>query len=156
MLGEFAPHLKFPHQKMKRKPNTIRDLAKSMDADLGLPVEINREWKLPANWNLGPRTADDLITLHERLCRMIPDDFEFVLSFEDGEVYVVLEYQDGPMAGSCGPLPVRTDRHFIVNLSQVDWDALRGNAIDVMQSIESPVSGPVPDWFKEHIANGGR
>jgi hypothetical protein len=141
---------------MKRKPDTIRDLARAVAVELGVPIEIDRQWKLPSNWNLRKRTTDELLTLHERLCRMIPDDFEFVLSFENGEVYVALEYNDGPMAGAGGPLPVRPDRHFIANLSQVDWDALRGDAITMMQSIESPVSAPVPEWFREHIANGGR
>lgn len=144
---------------MKRKTMTVKQLARWIAAEI-VPDEegsccllMDREWKLDPSRGLHRRTADELATLHDRLCRAIPDDFDFSLAFEDGEFDGTLEFQDGMMAGCGGPLPVRPDRNFIENLRNFDWDELRGEVMGMTQSMESPVSGPVPDWFKEYIAS---
>ena len=142
-----------------QKTNTLKDLAKWIAAEIQPDDEgsrcltMEREWVLDPSRGLHQRTADELVALHDRLCRAIPDDFDFYLDFEDGEIDGTLEFQDGMMGGCGGPLPVRPDRKFIENLRNFDWDELRGEAMTMTQSMESEVSGPVPDWFKEHIAS---
>ena len=93
------------------------------------------------------------MTLHERLGRAIPDDFDYFITFAESQITGTLEYQDGMMSGFGMGLPVQPDRNFIENLRNCDWDDLRNQAMSMTQSMDSPVSGPVPDWFKEHIAS---
>lgn len=144
---------------MKRKAMTVKQLARWIAAEIALDEEgssclwMDRKWRLDPSRELHQRTADELATLHDRLCRAIPDDFDYSLRFEDGEIYGTWAFNDGMMGGCSGPLPVRPDRHFIENLRNFDWDELRGKAMAMTQSMESEVSGPVPDWFKEHLAS---
>lgn len=120
---------------MKRKTNTVKDLAKWIAAEI-LPDEegiccltIDRKWLLDPSRKLRKRTADELETLHDRLCRLIPDDFEFFMDFENGEVRSTLEFHDGPLAGCNMGFPVPLDRHLINGLQQVDWNELRSEVI---------------------------
>ena len=143
---------------MKRKTNTVKDLAKWISADLAkhgrhTSLEIGRDWSLESHLSLAPRTAEALTTLHERLTRAIPDDFNFFITFEDGEIFGELEFQNGMMAAAGRELPARPDRNFIENIRNLDWDELRSDAMSMTESLERSVSGPVPDWFKEHIAS---
>ena len=144
---------------MKRKATTVKDLAQWIAADLarnGSEItcfEIDRKWSLDPHLGLSPRTAEALVTLHERLGRAIPDDFDYFITFEESEISSTVEYQDGMMAGFGMGLPVRPDRNFIENLRDHDWDDVRNQAMTTTQSMESGDSGPVPDWFKEHLAS---
>jgi hypothetical protein len=98
---------------------------------------MDREWSLDPSTGLHQRTADELAILHDRLCRAIPDDFEFSLTFENGEIDGSLEYQNGMMAGFGGGLPVRPDRNFIENLRNFDWDGMRNQAMTATESMDS-------------------
>lgn len=67
----------------------------------------------------------------------MPDDFEFFLDFEDGEVVATLECRDGPHAGFGMGFPVSLDRHFLNNLRDFDWDQLRSRVIPGTQFHEN-------------------
>lgn len=120
---------------MKRKTNTVKDLAKWIAAEIRPDDEgsrcltIDREWVLDPSRELRQRTADELATLHDRLCRAIPDDFDFSLDFEDAKVSSTLEYVDGPHAGFHMEFPVTLDRNLIKVLREHDWDDLRAEVI---------------------------
>jgi hypothetical protein len=77
------------------------------------------------------------LTLHDRLCRAIPDDFDFFLNFEDGEVFSTLEFRDGPHAGFGMDFPVSLDRHFLNALREFDWNELRSMMIPGTQLHEN-------------------
>ena len=128
---------------MKRKTNTVKDLAKWIAAEI-LPdsegsrcLTIDREWVLDPSRELRLRTADEISTLHDRLCRAIPDDFDFTLEFEDGEVFATLEYGDGPHAGFGSGFPVALDRNLIKRLRGYNWDDLRAEVISGTQLHEN-------------------
>ncbi len=128
---------------MKRKTNTVNDLAKWIAAEIQPDEEgsrcltIDREWVLDPSRELRQRTADELVTLHDRLRRAIPDDFDFSMEFEDGEVFATLEYADGPHAGYGSDFPVALDRNLVSALCEYDWDSLRAMVIQGTQFHEN-------------------
>lgn len=120
---------------MKRKVMTVKQIARWVGAEI-VPDEegstslcMDREWTLDTSRGLHQRTADELATLHDRLSRAIPDDFDFSLEFDDGEVFGTLEYADGPHAGYGSGFPVTMDRNFIKGLREYNWDELRVEVI---------------------------
>lgn len=124
---------------MKRKVFGVKQLARWIAAEL-LPDEdgntclrLDREWTLDPSRGLRQKTVEELATLHDRLSRAIPDDFDFSLEFEDGEVFATLEYSDGPHAGFGGGFPVPVDRNMLGALREYDWDALRAQLIQGTQ-----------------------
>lgn len=116
---------------MKRKTNTVKDLARWIAAEIQPDEQgvrcltIDREWVLDPSIGLRRRTVDELETLHDRICRAIPDDFDFFLKFEDGDVIDTLEYADGPHAGYGSGFPVALDRNLIKGLREYNWDDFR-------------------------------
>jgi len=112
-----------------------RWIASEMEPDKeGLScLEIDRDWSLDPDLGLSRKTSEELITLHGRLCRAIPDDVYFVLNFEDGFVHGRIEYRDGDHAGFGMGFPVSLDRHLLNALREYDWDNLRGIAIQGSQ-----------------------
>lgn len=142
---------------MKRKTNTVNDLAKWIAAEIRPDEEgsccltINREWVLDPSRGLRQRTADELITLHDRLCRAIPDDFDFSLDFEDAEVLSILEYVDGPHAGFGSGFPVALDRNLINRLREYNWDDLRAEVIAGTQLHENlaDAAGNFPSMLED-------
>ncbi len=120
---------------MKRKAMTVKQLARWIAAEIvpdeegSFCLRMDREWTLDSSRGLHRRTADELATLHDRLSRAIPNDFDFSLEFEDGEVVAGLEFCDGPNAGFHMGLPVALDRHLINALREYEWDELRAVVI---------------------------
>jgi hypothetical protein len=125
---------------MKHQTMTIDELARRISEEI-LPDEagdryllLEREWTFDESRGLGQRTAEELVTLHDRLCRYIPNDFEFSIEFEDGEVHFpTLEYLNGHET-LCGMgFPVPLDRHLINSLRQFNWDDLRAKICPVTE-----------------------
>jgi hypothetical protein len=120
---------------MKRKAMSVKQLARwiadeiSPDDKGSYRLQMDREWTLDSSRGLHRRTADELATLHDRLSRAIPDDFDFTLEFEDGHVVASLDYCDGPQAGCHVPCPVALDRHLINALRKYEWNKLRATVI---------------------------
>lgn len=120
---------------MKRKVITVKQVARWISAEI-TPDEdgfsnvlIDRDWKPDLSRGLGSRTVDELVTLHGRLSRAIPDDIDFLIEFEDENAFASLEFRDGPHSGFNVPFPVPLDRHVIETLRNVDWDEFRSGAI---------------------------
>lgn len=99
-------------------------------------------------------TLEELETLHGKVCRTIPDDFEFCLYFEDGKIEVTVEFHDGMMAAAGRGFPVPRGNRFLENLKGFDWNSLRREFVSMTQSLDDEASGPVPQWFKDHLASG--
>jgi hypothetical protein len=163
--GKFLGGSNSPQQKMKRKPETIKDLARRVAAELAklgktsYAVHLYRDWTLDPQMGLSPKLSEDLLVLHEKVARAIPDDIGFSISFDDGQIYGSIEFDDGPMTGGGHDMPVLFNRHFLEELRSVDWDEIRGGFMEkahVFDGWTSPDSGPVPEWFMEYIRQGGR
>lgn len=124
---------------MKRKSTTVKQLARwianevAPDETGDSSLTINRAWTLDTSAGLRQKTADELITLHDRLCRAIPDDFDFSMEFANGQVFETLAFCDGPLAGFGGGFPVPLDRNLLNSLRDFDWEAFRAQAINGSQ-----------------------
>jgi|GEM_PF-4799671 len=142
---------------------TIRRLARMIDADLNrkkqdLSLTLDRAWENDPKLGLRPHTVDELTTFHGRLSRAIPENFDYSITFEDGKITDSLELTNGPMAGAYGLFPVPLDRNFLENLRNLDWEDTyteMNNRSEAFDEMMEP-SGPVPDWFLDHIASGGK
>ena len=124
---------------MKRKAMNANQLAKRIhdkiepDTDGETRLEIDRDWKLDMSLGLLSKTADELATLHGRLCRAIPDDLDFSMLFLDGRADLALEFVDGPNAGSGMMCPFPLDRNLLDSLRNFDWNEYRVRAINGSQ-----------------------
>lgn len=128
---------------MKRQSTTLKHLAQRIaaeivpDEDGNTYLELNREWTIEASKGLRDETGEELNTLHDRLCRAIPNDFDFSFIFENGGVQATLLLDDGPLARLGMSFPVPLDQHLIDSLREFDWDQLRSKAIPDIQLFDN-------------------
>lgn len=86
---------------MKRKVTSLKQLAQWIaneivpDEDGSTYLQIDRDWTLDSSRGLHERTANELFTLHGRLCRAIPNEFNFWLCFEAEAASASLVFEDG-------------------------------------------------------------
>lgn len=144
---------------MIHKRAIVKDLAKLIATELAQHaseitcLQIDREWALVPELCLSSKTKEKLAEFHNFLNRVVPDDFDYSIDFEGGGISGQLEFKNGIMSAVGGGFPVRFDSYFTENLRKIDWDELRQEMMSLTEFMDGAVSGPVPDWFKEHIAS---
>ena len=101
-------------------------------------LRVDRSWKRGPVAGMRPRTCEELMRLHDGLCRAVPDDFDFCLEFgADGGVFAFLEFDDGAQTCFGMSFTVSLDRNLFASLRALDWDDLRGEAIQATQFQEN-------------------
>lgn len=116
----------------------IKQLAKRIASELEADEEgeryltMEREWVLEKKRGLRRVTVESLIDLKERVDRAVPDDFAYEMTFEDGRLGFMLEYNDGGFNGAAIPYPVSSRWSLLelaADLRAQDWNAQRSGMI---------------------------
>ena len=129
------------------------------DLDVGLPweFEVFRGWQ-PGNELLSPRTREALVEWVNALDRLVPDELNYYISFSPWGYDASIELQDGYLAAAGGPFPIELTSTARKRLVTFNWEPIMADLRQRTMALDDEMgepSGPIPQWFKDLIKNGG-
>jgi hypothetical protein len=116
----------------------IKQLAKRIQSELE-PDEngecflgVDREWLPEKSRGLRRLTVEALGELKERVDRVVPNDFEYGMIFEDGNLLFGLQFMDGNHTAAGFPFSTKPHHNALqlaAELRKINWEEKRGQSI---------------------------
>jgi hypothetical protein len=95
-------------------------------------LQIDRDWVPEKSRGLRRLTVEALDDLKARVDRVIPDDFEYGMIFENGNVLFGLQFMDGNHTAAGFALPINPNHDALqlaAELRKINWEEKRGQSM---------------------------
>ena len=125
----------------------------------GWELVISRGWRPDSDSRLSEETIAALQEWVTLLDRVICSELDYEIEFYPDGYSATVCLQNGPMFGGGQEFPLDLDVDDHRDFAAFDWHGLADDLRKLTEAMETSMggaSGPVPKWFKDYLASGGK
>lgn len=120
--------------------------------------EVGRGWRIDDSFSLSDKAIKAVLNWVQALDRLVPSELDYTILFEPDGYYAEIALKNGLMTCAGQEFPIELDARAKRELSTFDWEPIITGLRMMTESMDEPISsdsGPVPQWYKDHLLSGG-
>ena len=121
--------------------------------------EVGRGWRIDESLSLSDKAIKAVLNWVQALDRLVPSELDYTIQFSREGYYAEISMKNGFMCESGGEFPIELDAKAKRILASFDWEPIIRELMMNTEMMDEPISedsGPVPQWYKDHILSGGK
>lgn len=120
--------------------------------------EVGRGWRIDESFLLNDKAIKAVLNWVQALDRLVPNELDYSIRFDADGYDADVSLRNGLLCAGYQEFPIELDASAKRSLASYDWEPVLEGMRMMTESLEEPLSadsGPVPQWYKDHILSGG-